>query len=224
MEGLALICTAFPSQTLLSLGYSQKCCAWSECRARGGAWSWYTQLLLTPSALGIQGKLQSGSPATAALNTSGQRCHHALLPIKLLWAEPLKYLFAVSLPFFHLLFLSFFNKAIERTYLLPLYIFLEHKLLPSIFHHKQGGWTGKMLLFSLPFSLLYSVRNRSKWVITRADKELELTVHGLGWELLDTDHAKITKKRSKVKYRTGLFMFERCRKEIGKVSESSQEI
>lgn len=51
--------------------------------------------------------------------------------------------------------------------------FLEHKHLPSVFHLKQGGWTGKVLLFSLPFSPLYSMRSRSKWVITRADKGLE---------------------------------------------------
>ncbi|KAI1236614.1 hypothetical protein IHE44_0014867 [Lamprotornis superbus] len=38
----------------------------------------------------------------------------------------------------------------------------EHELLPSIFHHKQGGQTGKVLLSSLPFSPLRSMRSRSK--------------------------------------------------------------
>lgn len=37
-------------------------------------------------------------------------------------------------------------------------------------------------------------------------------------------HAKIRKKWSKIKYRSGMFVFERCRKKMGKVSESIHEV
>lgn len=37
-------------------------------------------------------------------------------------------------------------------------------------------------------------------------------------------HAKISKKRSKISYRSGTFMFERYKKEMGKVSGSIHEV
>lgn len=41
---------------------------------------------------------------------------------------------------------------------------------------------------------------------------------------LTIDHAKISKKRSKINYRSGIFMFERCRKEMENVSGSIDDI
>lgn len=176
VEGWALICTTFSGQTLLSLGYSQKHCAWCDCQARGGAWSQYTQLLLTPSALVIQARLgRSGSPATAALNTSLGRIG-AITPFSspsssgqsfssICYCLPA----FLSTPFS---FLFFQQGCGKNRFSSPSY-FLEHKLLLSIFHHKQGGWTGKVLRFSLSFSTLYSMRSWNKWAVTRADKGLE---------------------------------------------------
>lgn len=177
MEGLALICTTFSGQTLLSLGYSQKHCARHDSQARGGAWSWYTQLLLAPPALLIQAMLQTKSCYTESCYSSTQHLFGqtgAIMPFSpsssghsfsstclmspCLFSTPFSFIFSTRLW--------------KEQICFPLH-FLEHKLLPSIFHLKQGGWTGKILLFSLPFSPLYSTRSRSKWVVTRADKGLE---------------------------------------------------
>lgn len=126
VEDWALICTTFSGQTLLSLGYSQKHCAWCDCQARGGAWSQYTQLLLTPSALVIQARLgRSGSPATAALNTSLGRTG-AITPFSSPSSSGQSFpsICYCLLPFFPPPFpFFFFNKAVGRTDFLLLYIF-----------------------------------------------------------------------------------------------------
>lgn len=128
VEGWALICTTFSGQTVLSLGYSQKHCSWCDCQARGGAWSQYTQLLLTPSALVITGKTGKKwkSCYSSTQHLFGQdRCHHTLLLTKLLWAELLKYLLLSPCLSFHPLFLSFFSTRLWEEQIFFSFIFFR---------------------------------------------------------------------------------------------------
>lgn len=216
--------------------HSQHCCrkpAWERqlCLALCAAWHPPAQTWTSAACIdhftGVKwtfnGKLSVRwlYNATAALTTSGQSCHHTLLLTKPLWAsqKPLCCLSALFPPPF--LFFFFFQQGHGKDIFASPFHFLEQELLPSISHHRQGGWTGKILIFSLSFFLLYSMRSRSRWIIRNWS-----WVH-MAWDesyWTSTMQKKLPKKRNKVKHRTGLFMFERWRKEIGKVSESSHGV